>query len=154
MVKGYESVAHWRVFQNGWLWEILTLRISEKCSVMLQIRKIIIKIVIKYLFSLERKYQMLANMWGGRILMGVYIIWASLVAQMVVCLQCRRPGLIPGSERSPGEGNGKPLHYSCLENPMNRGPWQAIVLGVTQCQTRLKWLSTHAVHWYTGKLSG
>ena len=89
---------------------------------------------------------MLANMWGGRILMGVYIIWASLVAQMVVCLQCRRPGLIPGSERSPGEGNGKPLHYSCLENPMNRGPWQAIVLGVTQCQTRLKRLSTHAVH--------
>ena len=154
MVKGYESVAHWRVFQNGWLWEILTLRISEKCSVMLQIRKIIIKIVIKYLFSLERKYQMLANMWGGRILMGVYIIWASLVAQMVVCLQCRRLGLIPGSERSPGEGNGKPLHYSCLENPMNRGPWQAIVLGVTQCQTRLKRLSTHAVHWYTGKLSG
>ena len=53
---------------------------------MLQIRKIIIKIVIKYLFSLERKYQMLANMWGGRILMGVYIIWASLGAQMVKSL--------------------------------------------------------------------
>ena len=33
------------------------------------------------------------------------------------------PGSIPGSERSPGEGNGNPLQYSCLENPMNRGTW-------------------------------
>ena len=35
------------------------------------------------------------------------------------------PGLIPGSERSPGEGNGNPLQYSCLENPMDRGAWWA-----------------------------
>ena len=34
--------------------------------------------------------------------------------------------LIPGLGRSPGEGNGNPLQYSCLENPMNRGAWQAI----------------------------
>ena len=33
------------------------------------------------------------------------------------------PGLIPGSERSPGEGNGNPLQYSCPENPMDRGAW-------------------------------
>ena len=33
-------------------------------------------------------------------------------------------GLIPGSGRSPGEGNGYPLQYSCLENPMDRGAWQ------------------------------
>ena len=32
-------------------------------------------------------------------------------------------GLIPGSERFPGEGNGNPLQYSCLENPMDRGAW-------------------------------
>ena len=38
-------------------------------------------------------------------------------------------GLIPGLGRSPGEGNGHPLHYSCLENPMERGAWQAIVHG-------------------------
>ena len=36
-------------------------------------------------------------------------------------------GLIPGSERSSGEGNGNPLQYSCLENPMDRGAWQANV---------------------------
>ena len=38
--------------------------------------------------------------------------------------------LNPGSKRSPGEGNGNPLQYSCLENSMNRGAWQAIVHGV------------------------
>ena len=36
-------------------------------------------------------------------------------------------GLIPGSGRPPGEGNGNPLQYSCLENSMDRGAWQAIV---------------------------
>jgi len=39
---------------------------------------------------------------------------------------------IPGSGRSPGEGNGNPLQYSCLENPMDRGAWQATVHGATK----------------------
>ena len=38
--------------------------------------------------------------------------------------------MIPGLGRSPGEGNGNPLQYSCLENPMDRGAWQATVHGV------------------------
>ena len=42
------------------------------------------------------------------------------------------PGLIPVSGRSPGEGNGNPLQYSCMENPMNRGAWQATVHGVAK----------------------
>ena len=42
------------------------------------------------------------------------------------------PGLIPGSGRSPGEGNGNPLQYSCLENPMDRGAWKATVHGVAR----------------------
>ena len=41
-------------------------------------------------------------------------------------------GSIPGSGRSPGEGNGNPLQYSCLGNPKDRGVWQAIVHGVTK----------------------
>ena len=41
-------------------------------------------------------------------------------------------GLIPGSGRSPGEGNGNPLQYSCLENPMDGGAWWATVHGVTR----------------------
>jgi len=42
------------------------------------------------------------------------------------------PGSVPESGRSPGEGNGYPLQYSCLENSMDRGAWQAIVHGVTR----------------------
>ena len=45
-------------------------------------------------------------------------------------------GSIPGSGRSHGEGNGNPLQYSCLENPMDGGAWWAIVRGVTKSQTR------------------
>ena len=44
-------------------------------------------------------------------------------------------GSVPGSGRSPGEGNGNPLQYSCLGNPMDRGAWQATVRGVTESQT-------------------
>ena len=47
------------------------------------------------------------------------------------------PGSIPGSGRSPGEGNGNPLQYSWLENPVNGGAWWAIVHGVTKSRTRL-----------------
>ena len=44
------------------------------------------------------------------------------------------PGSIPESERSPGEGNGNPLQYSCPENPMDREAWQATVHEVTKSQ--------------------
>ena len=53
---------------------------------------------------------------------------------------------IPGSGRSPGEGNGNPLQYSCLDNPMDRGAWRATVLGIAKSQTRLKQLSTQHTH--------
>ena len=46
----------------------------------------------------------------------------------------RDAGSIPGS-RSPGEGNGNPFQYSCLENPMDRGAWRATVHGVKKSQT-------------------
>ena len=53
------------------------------------------------------------------------------------------PDLIPGSGRFPGEGNGNPLQYSCLENSMDRGAWWATVHGVAESQTRLERFSTH-----------
>ena len=55
----------------------------------------------------------------------------------------RDTGLIPELGRSPGGGHGNPLHYSCLENPMDRGAWRAIVHGVTKCQILLAQLSKH-----------
>ena len=48
------------------------------------------------------------------------------------------PGLTPGSGRSPGEGNGNPIQYSCLENLMDGGVWQITICGVAKSQT---WLS-------------
>ena len=47
------------------------------------------------------------------------------------------PGWIPGLGKSPGEGNGYPLQYSCLENSMDRGAWRATVHGVTGSRTKL-----------------
>ena len=47
------------------------------------------------------------------------------------------PGLIPGSGRTSGAGNGNPLQYSCLENPMDGGAWRATVHGVVKSWTRL-----------------
>ena len=45
------------------------------------------------------------------------------------------PGLIPGLGRPPGGGNGNPLQYSCLKNPVDRGAWQTTVHGVAKSQT-------------------
>ena len=61
-------------------------------------------------------------------------------------------GLIPGLERSAGEGNGYPFQYSCLENPMDREAWRATVQRVTKSWTRLKQLSMHA--WLLSPHSG
>ena len=54
-------------------------------------------------------------------------------------------GSIPGSGRSAGGGHSNPPQYSCLENPMDRGAWQATVHRVAQSQTRLKQLSMYAL---------
>ena len=48
-------------------------------------------------------------------------------------------GLIPGSGRSPGEGNDNPFQYFCLENSMDRGAWQAPVHGITKSRTQLNY---------------
>ena len=63
-------------------------------------------------------------------------------------------GLIPGSGRPPGEGNGNPLPYSCLENPKDRVAWWATVHGVTKSQTCLRahtqWI-LYSNTWFTTK---
>ena len=74
--------------------------------------------------------------------------FGSLVALMVKNLPAsagniRDLGSIPGSGRSPGEGDGNPLQYFCLENPKDREAWWASVHGVAKSGTGLKQLSTH-----------
>ena len=49
-----------------------------------------------------------------------------------LALECKGPSSIPGWERSSGERKGNPLHYSCLENPMDRGAWWVTVHGVAE----------------------
>ena len=59
------------------------------------------------------------------------------MAQMVKNLPARQETRRPVLGRSPREGNGDPLQYSCLENPMYRGAWQATVHGIAKSQIRL-----------------
>ena len=68
---------------------------------------------------------------------GVYLFEVTLVVKNLPAKArgSRDVGLIPGSRRSPGEGNGNPLQYSCLESSMNRGACQATVHGVEKSQT-------------------
>ena len=61
-------------------------------------------------------------------------------------------GLIPGWGKSPGGGNGYPLQYSCLENPIDRGAWRATVHGVKKSRTRLS-MHTQNVYLKTVKAS-
>ena len=78
------------------------------------------------------------------------LVVASLVAQLV-----KNPpasagdlGSVPGLRRSPGGRNGNPLQYSCLENPMDRGTWQAADHGIAQSWTQLS-IHTHTQHTHT-----
>ena len=63
--------------------------------------------------------------------------WHSDKESAYQCGDTRDVGLIPGSGKSPGVGNGKLLQYSFLGNPMDRGAWWATVHGVAKSQTRL-----------------
>ena len=63
-------------------------------------------------------------------------------------------GLIPGLGRSPGEGNGNPLQYSCLENPMDGGAWWATVHGVAKSRTRLSDFTFTFFQGFPGGASG
>ena len=65
-------------------------------------------------------------------------LWTSLVADSKAsAYNVGDSGSIPELGRSPGEGNGNPLQYSCLENPMDRGAWQSAVQGVVKSLTQL-----------------
>ena len=66
--------------------------------------------------------------------------WAVVKNSPANAGDARNVSLIPGLGRSTGGGNGNPLQYSCLGNPMDRGAWRATVHGVTKSWTRL---STH-----------
>ena len=85
-------------------------------------------------------YAVIKKEWNFAICHIIYRLGTSMVAQMVKASAYNAGdlGLIPGLGRSPGEGNSSPLKYCCLENPMDRGAWQApAVHGVAKGRTRL-----------------
>ena len=73
------------------------------------------------------------------------VVWTlvSPISHKVSACNEGDPGLIPGLGRSPGEGNGNPLQYSCLENSMDWGAWWATVHGVAKSRTRLSEFTFH-----------
>ena len=82
---------------------------------------------------------MMENNWDGETLPEVIMLRQAgfpggSAGKESVC-NAENPGLISGSKRSPGEGNGNPFQYSCLGNPKDRGDWWATVYGVTKSQT-------------------
>ena len=64
----------------------------------------------------------------------------------------RDSGSIPGSGRSPGGVHSNPLQYSCLVNPMDRGPWWATVHGVTKSHTWRRWFSMNTIQWVNWRI--
>ena len=81
-------------------------------------------------------FRFLRNFYTAFLEKGIIIIPAGLDGKESAC-NTGDPCLIPGSGRSSGEGNGNPLQYSCLENFMDRGAWQATVHGVTKSWTQM-----------------
>ena len=100
----------------------------------------------RMLYWLSQWDQMVVGRWGGGrectgndyFFMTTYLLGfpgGSVVKDLPA--NVRHVGLVLGSGRSPGEGNGIPLQYSCLGNATDRGAWQATVHGVTTSQTKL-----------------
>ena len=67
----------------------------------------------------------------------MYFLFIKFIDKASMVVNAGDVGLIPRLGSSPGEGNGNPYQYSCLENPMDQGAWQAIAHGVTKSQTKL-----------------
>ena len=85
-------------------------------------------------------------------------MWASQVARAVKDLPAsagnvRDAGSVPATRRSPEGGHGNPLQYSCLENPMKRGAWQALVHRTAKSWAWLKQRSTHTCGYYKTTVS-
>ena len=81
--------------------------------------------------------------WHIIIMIGGLLRWLSGRESACIAGATENAGSIPGSGRSPGGGHVNPLQYSCLENPMDRGTWQATVHRIAESQTWLKWFSMH-----------
>ena len=130
---------------TGYSYVNLSLNYSSNyIQILLKMRHKYKRKIFKVMKLLDSKYmRKYLDSWITKDPLNNWVYWikgASPVAQTVKksAWNMGDPGSVPGSGRSPGEGNGNPLQYSCLENPMDRGAWRATVYGVTKSRT---WLS-------------
>ena len=128
-------------------WAPLIYEISHSCQFL-------------FIFSPDLPDRLLQHMLSNFIQIGkkvsIVLIFINLIKLIIWGFPCSSVseesacnagdlGSIPGSGRSPGEGNGNPLQYSCLENPMDRGAWQATPMGSQESDTTEQ-LSTSSHH--------
>ena len=85
----------------------------------------------------ETPLKIFTNIYKMTISYAYYLFRASLIDQLVNHLPAMQETRVQflGGETSPGEGNGNPLQYSCLKNPMDRGPWPAQSMGSQELDT-------------------
>ena len=100
------------------------------------------------LFFLQRAYHQVGLLPGDKIFANQFIAWVPLL-QTIGFMRTETPPTTnnPVFRRGPGEGNGTPLQYSCLENPMDEGAWWAAVHGVAKSRTQLSDF-TFTFHFY------
>ena len=98
-----------------------------------------------FIHLLELSFHISAVVNNTAVHLAVYVSFGHSDGKESAC-NAGHPGSIPGSGRFPGEGNGKPLQYSCLENSVDRGAWWGIVYGLSR--VRHNWLA----HTYLFKL--
>ena len=124
----WEGGSGWRIHVNPWLIHVNVWQNPLQCCEVISLQLIKIN---------EKKNKVLSCVLRD---FQVALVVKNLSANAG---DLRDVGLILGSGRCPGGGHGNPLQYSCLENPMDRGAWLAMVLGFIKSQTWLKQLSTH-----------
>ena len=96
---------------------------------------------------------MYKHYYSSNIYSNIHILGLPFIVQSVKNLPCNAGdlGLIPGSGRPPGEGNGNPLQYSCLENPLDREACWVTIHGVTESRTRLSTIFILVPNWKSSK---
>ena len=106
------------------------------CFILAIITNATMNIHVQYSFLHGHVFSILWNIFLGTELLGHMGFPGGSDGKESACI-VRDLGLIPGLGRFPGEGNGNPLQYSCLENPMDGGAWRATVHGVAKSWTQL-----------------
>ena len=133
---GRQILYHWATSKNKYreMWTIRPLSgayVTRQMFVIVHFERHFLRKLSLLLFSVAHCFTSLSLFYPTALLLSclvnLYVIprWVfpgSSVSKESAC-NAGDLGLIPGSGRSPGEGNGNPLQYSCLTNPMDRGPW-------------------------------